>query len=128
MKPVENIGAMDIPPLPKPEGYSGPGRENASNQMTLEKTEKDPPKPDQVEQEKEAERQEVKRIAERLNRMGRVFDRRIQFEVPSDTKDVIVKVIDRETGQVIREIPPPDLTKLAAQMEAVHNFIFRSGI
>lgn len=81
---------------------------------------------------KEGAKGQVKEIADRLNRMGNLFNRKIEFEVPFEIpmehEDVLVKIIDRETGQVIRQIPPPELVKLAEQMEEIYKTIFRAKV
>jgi flagellar protein FlaG len=86
--------------------------------------------PNGVNQGKEAEGGTAKEIADRLNRMTNLFNRRIQFEVPFEVpvehEDVLVKIIDRETGQVIRQIPPDELVKLAERMEEIYGMIFRA--
>jgi flagellar protein FlaG len=126
MKPVEAIGSIDVfsarpvepdrppqsPPVSPSEAVAsaktGRGAEKTDNQGNLEK-------------------ERVKKIVDRLNRMGHIFNRRIRFEVPSDSQDVIVKIIDQETGHVIRQIPPPELVKLATRMEEIYGIIFKGN-
>jgi flagellar protein FlaG len=123
MKPVDNIRLIDASSIQPVEGYLPPDQGKTPVRVPSERVEGDALK---VNQETTTEREQAKRIADRLNRMNRLFDRKIQFEVPSDTKDVIVKIVDRETGKVIRQIPPPDLVKLANKIDEIHEFIFKS--
>lgn len=44
--------------------------------------------------------------------------RGLQFQVNEETGDVIVKVIDLETQEVIREIPPEEVRRLAEKIAA----------
>ena len=57
---------------------------------------------EKAEKDRAAEKDIVKKMVDRLNRMSRVMDRKIQFEVAEETEDVIVKIIDRETGHTIQ--------------------------
>ena len=77
-----------------------------------------------AEEGRQSDKESVKRMVDRLNHMNRVLDRKIQFEVAEETEDVIVKIVDRETGHTIRQIPPPELVKLATRMEQIHEIIF----
>jgi flagellar protein FlaG len=40
----------------------------------------------------------------------------LQFEVDKDTDKVIVKVVDRVSGEVIRQIPNEDVVRIAKLM------------
>ena len=48
----------------------------------------------------------------------------LQFNVHEDTGRVVVTVIEESTGQVIREIPPSEVLKLAASFEKTLGVIF----
>ena len=124
MKPLETIQPPDVSSLQSVERYS-PRRPQATK--TTEET-----RPDKVEvnrqkgdQDKGSDKERVKAIVDRLNHMSRVLDRKIQFEVASETEDVVVKIVDRETGQTIRQIPPQELVNLASRMEEIHEIIFK---
>lgn len=126
MKPLDAIGTIEVSSNQQVEWQSSP-------QPSPEKIDaiSTPEKADQarVDAEKGTERERVKKITDRLNRMSNLFSRKIKFEVPLESKgskDVIVKIIDRETGQVIRQIPPPELVKLAERMEEIYGMIFRA--
>ena len=48
----------------------------------------------------------------------------LQFNVHEDTGRVVVTVIEESTGQVIREIPPSEVLRLAASFEKTIGIIF----
>jgi len=123
MKPLDAIGPIDVSSSQHVE-WQSPAQTSPEKIDAIST----PEKVDQarVDAEKEAEREKVKQITDRLNRMSNLFSRKIQFEVPWGSEDVIVKIIDRETGRVIRQIPPPELVKLAARMEEIYAIIFRT--
>lgn len=43
-------------------------------------------------------------------------DRRFEFSIHEGTKEIMVKVIDDETGEIIREIPPEKILDMVAKM------------
>lgn len=53
---------------------------------------------------------------ERANKSFQPFDRRFEISVHEATKAVMVKVIDSENDEVIREIPPEKILDMVASM------------
>lgn len=53
---------------------------------------------------------------ERANRAISGANRKFEFSIHEKTKEVMVKVIDTDTNQVIREIPPEKILDLVAKM------------
>lgn len=62
---------------------------------------------------KQHEDNNVKEAIERINDTAKFFDRKIRIEVEKDLNIMIVKVIDEETGNVIRQIPPKEIVELS---------------
>ncbi|MFC1564108.1 flagellar protein FlaG [candidate division KSB1 bacterium] len=58
----------------------------------------------------------LEKIAEELNEDFRIFNAAISFSVDKNTGTTIVKIFDRDTEEVIREIPPEELLRLAAKL------------
>ncbi|MFP4178962.1 MAG: flagellar protein FlaG [Spirochaetaceae bacterium] len=52
-------------------------------------------------------------------RFTSLFNRKLKFSVNNDLQQVIVKVVDRETDKVIKEIPPEALQRLRERMQEV---------
>lgn len=48
----------------------------------------------------------------------------INFEVDKETQTMVVKIVDRETGETIRQMPPDELLKLKLHMQEVLGLIF----
>lgn len=55
-------------------------------------------------------------MVEGLNSALQAVDRRLQFLVHETTGRIYVKVIDRETDEVIREIPPEQILDLVGRI------------
>jgi len=51
-------------------------------------------------------------ILSTVDDLQRVFNRKLQFVVDYNSKQVVVKVIDKETDKVIKELPPEELQRL----------------
>jgi len=58
----------------------------------------------------------VQEIADGLNRTLKAANRRLQFLVHETTGRIYVKVIDAETEEVIREIPPEKILDLVGRI------------
>jgi flagellar protein FlaG len=52
-----------------------------------------------------------------MRTMARIFERKLDFIIHEDTNRLMVKVIDLETEEVIREIPPEQILDMLAKME-----------
>ena len=62
----------------------------------------------------------VKKLAEHTRNLGR----ELQFEVDSDSGQTVVKVVDPETEEVVRQIPSEEAVERARSSdESVVNFI-----
>jgi len=59
-----------------------------------------------------------------LQRIGLVFNRKLQFVVDHNSNEVIVKVIDKETDKVIKELPPEELQRLHNSLKDTIGFLF----
>ena len=66
--------------------------------------------------ERELSEKMVKEAVERANRAISGADRRFEYSFHDKTNEVIVKVIDSETNEVIREIPPKKILDLVASL------------
>ncbi|WP_088187767.1 flagellar protein FlaG [Desulfosporosinus sp. FKA] len=54
----------------------------------------------------EIPREEIEKAAEKLNRMMGIIDRNMKFNIDNSTHQVMVKIVDSKTGEVLNEIPP----------------------
>jgi len=59
---------------------------------------------------------EVIKAIERANEAFRVVNTRFEFSIHEGTKEIMVKIIDEETNEVIREIPPEKILDLIAKI------------
>ena len=64
----------------------------------------------------EIPREEVEKATEKLNRLMGLIDKRMQFEVHDKSHRVMVKIIDKEKGEVLREIPPKKVLDMLSSL------------
>lgn len=62
----------------------------------------------------EVPREEVEKAAEKLNRLMGIIEKRWKVSIHEDTHRVMVKIIDKDTGDVLNEIPPEKILDLIA--------------
>lgn len=63
----------------------------------------------------------LKSIQEELNLINNI---ELKFNRDIETNQTYIKIIDKDTGDVIREIPPKELRKLAEKMEEMAGILF----
>jgi flagellar protein FlaG len=56
---------------------------------------------------------DVQEAIERVMNAAKFFNRKIQLEIENDLGITVVKVIDGDTKEVIRQIPPEELVQLS---------------
>lgn len=72
----------------------------------------------------EKERQ-VKEAAEKINEFIESMTTDLSFSVDKDTNMTVVKVLERESGDVIRQIPAEEILEIAKALDALKGLIIR---
>lgn len=60
---------------------------------------------------------DVESAVDETNQMLRYINERLEFSVHEATNRVMVKVLDRDTDEVLREIPPEQMLDLVAKLQ-----------
>jgi len=60
--------------------------------------------------------QSVLKAIEKANKVTLNHNTRAEFSVHEATKDIMVKIVDSDTGEVIREFPPKKILDLLAKL------------
>lgn len=79
-------------------------------------------------QTQQVDAQAVKQAVERINAFIQSTQSDLKISVDKDTKMVVVKVVDRETGEVIRQIPPEEALSIAKHLDSAQGVLFRSKV
>jgi flagellar protein FlaG len=73
-------------------------------------------------------RADMERLVEELNAGLGSLSQRLGFQVHEGTGHIVVQIVDRDSGEVIRESPPREFLDLAARMkEMVGLFLDEQG-
>ena len=75
-------------------------------------------------QEVQAGREAINDEVDVMNKVAEVLNRQLSFDVRDKTGEVFVRVVDKETGDVIREIPPEELVALSERIRETVGLIF----
>ena len=67
-------------------------------------------------------------VAADLEQVSLAFNKKLQFVVDHRSNEVIVKVIDRETDKVIKELPPEELQHLHSRLKETIGFLFAERV
>jgi flagellar protein FlaG len=59
----------------------------------------------------------VKKAADHGNTMLQSVNLSLQFKVDDSTKDVVVKIVDNETGKTVRQIPSEEMLAFIKRMQ-----------
>jgi flagellar protein FlaG len=69
-------------------------------------------------------REKLEEISELLNFEMKVRSTNLDFQVDEPTNRVVVKVINRDTGNVIREVPSEAILRVSKNIEALKGILF----
>ncbi len=89
-------------------------RTNQSDTQNTNKVESAASAPAQVDQ------QEVKNQIEELQQFNQSIDRSLQFKVDDELGVTIVRVVDKETDELIRQFPPEELINLSRRLKELN--------
>lgn len=56
----------------------------------------------------------LKKAVEQANKLSSFFNKHLSYSIDDATEQLVVRVIDNETGETIRQIPPEVMLKLSA--------------
>ncbi len=71
---------------------------------------------------------EIRKVVEDLAKISNSLNKRLDFHVIHDTNQVIVRVINSETNEVIRQLPPEALLRLHARIQEAVGLLFDETI
>jgi flagellar protein FlaG len=99
--------------------------QNTIRPIDSAKTEKSDKKPDiskvdkaeETAEEKESSEQALGDAVKQLNSYVQSINRNLEFNIDKDSGQTVVKVIDAETDEMIRQIPNEEALKIAKQLD-----------
>lgn len=114
MASVESIGGSRLMPAPGAENLSLPKQNPQSP---------DGQKQTFPEQEGKQNRQGFVEAVSQVNRTMEIYRTELRFILDEESEEIMVKVVNAETGEVIREIPPDWVLKIVADVKKMLGLI-----
>ena len=71
---------------------------------------------------------DVQQSLEDINKVLSGFSISVQFKVDSDYNQLIIKVVDQDSGKVIRQIPTEDVVRMSKAMENLKGLLFAQHV
>lgn len=68
------------------------------------------------------QRANLETVVDKMNETTRIFNQALKFEVGEDR--IVIKVIDADSGEIVRQIPPEQLLDAFDRMEKELGFFF----
>jgi flagellar protein FlaG len=74
------------------------------------------------------ERSTSKQMAERIQESVNKIQKRattLRFDIEENNGEVLVRVVNRESGEMVREIPPEEIRNMIEQLENLRGVLFK---
>jgi flagellar protein FlaG len=97
-------------------GAGSPAIAQASRDTSGEQAQK-------VLQKEKPSAEEIKQNLDAINTQLRSMNSSIQFIVDGKSNDIVVKIVDNETGKVIRQIPSEDVLRIREHLKEMSGLI-----
>lgn len=68
-------------------------------------------------------REDAQNVADVMNKVSELYNSQLNFEVFEDTKQLYVQIVDRNTKEVIKQIPPKEMLELSAKIKEMVGLI-----
>lgn len=69
--------------------------------------------------------QDVDQAVQQMNDTLQALSQKLEFSVDKDTEAFVVKVVDKETKEVIRQIPSEDMLNLAKALDKLQGLLIK---
>ncbi|MFQ5455997.1 MAG: flagellar protein FlaG [Nitrospirota bacterium] len=66
----------------------------------------------------------LEKAVNNANELANYFNKHLNFSIDEATERIVVKVIDDNTGEVIRQIPPKEMLSLSAHIDKLQALLF----
>ena len=62
---------------------------------------------------------QIKRLVNKINEKFDLSNTKIELQLDKATKEIVVKIVDKNTGKTIRQIPPEELLKISSAFKDI---------
>jgi flagellar protein FlaG len=91
-------------------GGGSPAIAQASRDTSGEQTQK-------ILQKEKPSAEEIKKDLDAINMQLRSMNSSVQFSIEGKSKDVVIKIVDEDTGKVIRQIPADEVLRMRGHLK-----------
>lgn len=74
---------------------------------------------------KAASADEINKAVAEINKSVQVSSQNLEFSVDNDAKEVVVKIVDQQTKQVIRQIPTEEALEIAKSLDKLQGLLIK---
>ncbi len=74
-----------------------------------------------------AEMEQTKQAVEDIERMMKLFSRNVEFSYDSDENRAIMRVVDQETKEIIRQVPTKEALEIAKALAKIQDMLLVQG-
>ncbi len=107
---------------------SARNQEPASVGVTVERPEKTEKKVDETDLIRMRNKEEITEVVDSLHEFVNMVQTKLNFSVQEETNNIVVRVIDRETDEIIRQIPAEEIMKVQARMQELSGILFDKNV
>ncbi|SMP06925.1 flagellar protein FlaG [Desulfurobacterium pacificum] len=79
-------------------------------------------------EKKQASPEVIEKIVEDLKKKLSMLNTQLKIQIDKDTDMVVVKVIDKTTNKVIRQIPPEYVLKIAKYLDEIAGLLYNEKV
>ncbi len=71
---------------------------------------------------------EIEQIVNELNNFIQIFNTKIAFEIDKETRKTVLKIIDAQSDEIIRQIPPEELLEISRRISELLGLIINAKV
>jgi flagellar protein FlaG len=71
-------------------------------------------------------RSEIARLVEQANRQMASVTPALEFRIDPDTERVVIRLVDRQDQQVLRQVPAPEMLAIARALDRMQTLLLRT--
>jgi flagellar protein FlaG len=72
--------------------------------------------------------EDIENVIKEMNRFVQIFNTKISFEIDKDTRKTILKIVDAQTNEIIRQIPPEELLEISRRISELLGLIINEKV
>ena len=107
LKPVEQLQSIEQQKKAEQEIQKAPGGSTESDEITTE---------------------DVKDVLEAFQELSQTIQTRLSFTVHDENNEIVVKVFDKESNELIRQFPSDEVLALQDKMSDLAGFLFDQNV